>query len=53
MKNKRTSHCIKLNEREEADFQTVKKATGFGVTRIFNDGVRALKEKIIVADKVE
>lgn len=53
MKTKRTSRCIKLNEREESDFQAVKLATGFGVTRIFNDAVRMLKEKIVVADKVE
>jgi hypothetical protein len=51
--NNRTPHCIKLNEREEKDFQAVKKATGFGLTRIFNDGVRMLKEKIVVADKSE
>lgn len=48
MKPNRISHCIKLSEQEEADFQAVKKATGHGATAIFRAMVNSLKKSIPV-----
>lgn len=37
------SHSLQLNDQEEADFNEVKKRTGYGIKKIFMAMVNALK----------
>lgn len=50
---KLTSHLIKFNEKDEQDFKIVKKATGFGATKMLRAMVQSLKKTIKKDDEID
>lgn len=47
------SHLVKFNDKDEADFQLVKKETGFGATKMLRAMVQSLKKTIKKDEEID